>query len=125
MSNDGRTDEEDGRMEEQTTAKNEMTDDCHCGEGKVPDRQGKCVMPEVTFPAFVLSLNTSVLYHLGEIGDPATGKRAQDFDLARHGIDTLVLLEQKTKGNLEKDEEELLKNIIYDVKLRFVKAVKK
>lgn len=112
-------------MEEQSTAKNEMTDDCHCGEGKVPDRQGKCVMPEVTFPAFVLSLNTSVLYHLGEISDPVTGKRTQDFDLARHGIDTLVLLEQKTKGNLEKDEEELLKNIIYDVKLRFVKAIKK
>ncbi|RPH37763.1 MAG: DUF1844 domain-containing protein, partial [Desulfobulbaceae bacterium] len=48
-----------------------------------------------------------------------------DLDLARHGIDTLVLLEQKTKGNLLKEEEELLKNILYDVKLRYVKAVKK
>lgn len=100
-------------------------EDCPCEGGKVPNRQGKCVMPEVTFPAFVLSLNTSVLYHLGEIGDPVTGKRAPDFDLARHGIDTLVLLEQKTKGNLLKEEEELLKNILYDVKLRYVNAVKK
>jgi len=100
-------------------------EECQCKEGKVPDRQGKCVMPEVTFPAFVLSLNTSVLYHLGEIGDPVTGKREPDLDLARHGIDTLVLLEQKTKGNLLKEEEELLKNILYDVKLRYVKAVKK
>ena len=112
-------------MEEQGTTKNEQENECHCGEGKVPDRQGRCVMPEVTFPAFVMSLNTSVLYHLGELVDPATGKREQDFDLARHGIDTLVLLEQKTKGNLEKEEEELLKNIIYDVKMRFVKALKK
>ena len=112
-------------MEEQGTTKNEQESECHCGEGKVPDRQGRCVMPEVTFPAFVMSLNTSVLYHLGELVDPATGKREQDFDLARHGIDTLVLLEQKTKGNLEKEEEELLKNIIYDVKMRFVKALKK
>jgi hypothetical protein len=116
---------EDGIMEEQTTAKNGQTEDCHCEEGKVPDRHGKCVMPEVTFPAFIMSLNTSVLYHLGEIADPATGMREPDFDLARHAIDTLVLLEKKTRGNLDKDEEELLKNIIYDVKLRFVTAVKR
>ena len=46
-------------------------------------------------------------------------------ELARHAIDTLVVLEQKTKGNLTKEENELLKNILYDVKIRFVKAVKK
>jgi hypothetical protein len=113
-------------MGEDTKAKNTgMNGDCKCDEGKVPDMHGKCVMPEVTFSALVMSLNTSVLYHLGEIGDPATGKRQPDFDLARHGIDTLVMLEGKTKGNLEKDEEELLKNIIYDMKMRFVQAVKR
>jgi hypothetical protein len=96
-----------------------------CGEGKVPDKQGRCVMPEVTFPAFIMSLNTSALYHLGEISDPATGKRIIDLDLAKHAIDTLALIQNKTKGNLEKDEEELLKNILYDIKIRFVKAVKK
>lgn len=96
-----------------------------CGEGKVPDKQGRCVMPEVTFPAFIMSLNTSALYHLGEISDPATGKRIVDLDLAKHAIDTLALIQNKTKGNLEKDEEELLKNILYDIKIRFVKAVKK
>ncbi len=111
-------------MEEKETTQTNAGD-CRCDEGKVPDKHGKCIMPEVTFPAFILSLNTSVLYHLGEIGDPTTGKREPDFDLARHGIDTLVLLEKKTKGNLVKEEEELLKNILYDVKLRYVKAVKK
>ena len=99
--------------------------DCGCGEGKVPDRQGKCVMPEVTFPAFIMSLNTSALYHLGEIADPATGKRIVDLDLAKHAIDTLVLMQNKTKGNLTEDEVELLKNMLYDIKIRFVKAVKK
>jgi len=98
---------------------------CPCGEGKVPDRNGKCVMPNVTFPAFIMSLNTSVLYHLGEIADPATGKTQVDYDLARHGIDTLVLLQEKTKGNLSTDEEGMLKGILYDVKMRFVNAVKK
>lgn len=97
---------------------------CGCGEGKVPDKQGRCVMPEVTFPAFIMSLNTSALYHLGEITDPATGKRVVDLDLAKHAIDTLALIQNKTKGNLLQDEEELLKNILYDIKIRFVKAVK-
>ncbi len=99
--------------------------DCDCDEGKVPDKEGKCVMPEVTFSAFVMSLNTSVLYHLGEIADPVSGKKAVQLDPARHGIDTLMLLQEKTKGNLTNDEEEMLKNILYDVKLRFVKEVKK
>lgn len=109
-----------------------MTDDakkteseCGCGEGKVPNKEGRCVMPEVTFPAFIMSLSTSALYHLGEIADPATGKKIIDADLARHAIDTLVLIQNKTKGNLSREEEELLKNILYDIKIRFVKVVKK
>ena len=82
-------------------------------------------MPSVTFPAFIMSLNTSVIYHLGEISDPITGKKQTDFDLARHGIETLMLLQEKTKGNLTADEEGMLKGILYDLKMRFVNAVKK
>jgi Domain of unknown function (DUF1844) len=97
---------------------------CPCGDGKVPDQNGRCVMPEVTFMAFIMSLNTSALFHLGEIADPETGEKLIDFSLARHAIDTLVLLQEKTKGNLDSDETEMLKNILYDVKIRFVQAVK-
>ncbi len=96
-----------------------------CSEGKVPDMQGKCVMPEVTFSTFILSLNTSALYHLGEVSDPSTGKTIVDIPLAKHAIDTLAMIWEKTKGNLDKEEEELLKNILYDVKIRFVNKVKK
>jgi hypothetical protein len=98
---------------------------CACKEGQAPDKDGNCRMPEVTFSAFVMSLNTSVLFHMGEIADPASGKRVVDLDLARHGIDTLALIQEKTKGNLSEDEGEMLKNILYDLKLRFVKAAKK
>jgi hypothetical protein len=112
-------------MEEKIAKGSECSENgCTCGEGKVPDKHGRCVMPEVTFSAFVMSLNTSALYHLGEIKDPATGKTEVNYDLARHAIDTLVMLQQKTNGNLSRDEEEMLKNIVYDVKLRFVKAMK-
>lgn len=82
-------------------------------------------MPEVSFSTFVMSLNTSALYHLGEIPDPETGRTMVNIDLARHAIDTLVVLEQKTKGNLSAEESELMKNILYDVKMRFVKTVKR
>ncbi|MBU0944936.1 MAG: DUF1844 domain-containing protein [Proteobacteria bacterium] len=101
----------------------EFEQGCPCGDRKVPDQHGRCVMPEVTFTAFIMSLNTSAIYHLGEIADPVSGKKIVDFTLARHAIDTLVLLQEKTKGNLDSDEAQLLKNILYDIKMRFVQVV--
>lgn len=92
-----------------------------CPEGQVR-RDGKCVMPEVNFTAFIISLNTSALYHLGEIGGPGSDEKKKDLVLAKHTIDTLKLLQEKTTGNLTQDEEELLSNILYDLKLRYVKA---
>lgn len=92
-----------------------------CPEGQVRV-DGKCVMPEATFTTFIMSLNTSALYHLGEIEDPATGKTFVDLVLAKHAIDTLKLLQEKTKGNLTEKESSLLDNMLADLKLRFVKA---
>lgn len=93
-----------------------------CPEGQIY-KDGKCVvMPEVTFTTFVMSLNTSALYHLGEINDPSTGKCCKDMVLAKHAIDTLRLLQKKTQGNLTEKENELLVNILHDLQLRFVAA---
>ncbi|PID77443.1 MAG: hypothetical protein CSB24_01565 [Deltaproteobacteria bacterium] len=97
---------------------------CGCKKGMVPGKDGKCLMPEVTFETFVMSLNTSVLYHLGEIADPVTGKRERNLDLARHGIDTLTMIEKKTEGNLSEDEAKMLKDLLCDAKLKFVNAAK-
>jgi hypothetical protein len=90
-----------------------------CPEGQVR-KDGKCVMPEVTFAAFVMSLNTSALFHLGEISDPATGEKHVDLVLVQHTIDTLKMLEEKTEGNLTDEEKDILKNVLYDLKIRFV-----
>ena len=98
----------------------EKKEDCQpCPEGQVR-KDGRCVMPEVTFTAFVMSLNTSALFHLGDISDPATGQKSQDLVLAKHTIDTLKLLEDKTRGNLNGEEQDLLKHILYDLKMRYV-----
>ena len=101
----------------------EKNDECKpCPEGQVK-RDGKCAMPEVTFTAFVMSLNTSALFHLGEISDPATGEKQQDLVLVKHTIDTIELLEEKTKGNLTDEEQDLLRNALYDLKMRYVAKV--
>ena len=92
-----------------------------CPDGRVRDAAGRCVMPEVNFSSFILSLNTSALYHMGELPHPETGQRLLDRELAKHTIDTLILLADKTKGNLSHDENELLTRILYELKMRFVK----
>ena len=92
-----------------------------CPDGRIRDASGRCIMPEVTFASFILSLNTAALYHMGELPHPETGQRMVDRELAKHSIDTLTLLASKTKGNLEADENELLTRILYELKIRFVK----
>ena len=101
-----------------------MTDEqkCdQCPEGTVL-RDGKCVLPEVTFAAFIMSLNTSALFHLGEIADPVTGEKIKDLTLAKHTIDTLKLLQDKTKGNLSAEEKGLLEDNLFDLKMRYVRV---
>jgi len=93
-----------------------------CPEGRIRNKDGKCVMPEVTFTGFILSLNTTALYHLGELSHPETGENVVDLELVKHTIDTINLLRDKTKGNLDRDENELISNVLYDLKLRYVNA---
>ena len=77
-------------------------------------------LPEINFSTFVFSLNTSALLHLGEVPDPATGKQQTDLPMAKQTIDLIAMLEEKTKGNLSSDEENLVKHILYDLRMRYV-----
>ena len=92
-----------------------------CPEGYVR-KGGNCVLPEVTFTTLIMSFNSSALFHLGEIENPETGKTSRDLVLAKHTIDTLQLLKDKSKGNLADKEDELLGHVLADLKLRYVKA---
>ncbi len=91
-----------------------------CPDGMVKDESGRCAMPKVTFTSFILSLNTSALFHMGELPHPETGQRLVDADLTKHTIDTLSLLNEKTQGNLEADEQELLTRVLYELQMKFV-----
>jgi hypothetical protein len=77
--------------------------------------------PKINFPTFVVSLNASALLHLGAIEDPTTGQKAKNLPMAKQTIDILSMLEEKTAGNLDNEEKNLLKNILYDLRLWYVK----
>jgi hypothetical protein len=79
---------------------------------------------DVDFTTFVLSLSHSALMHLGEAPDPETGGLAQNLPLARQTIDLIAMLEAKTKGNLSGDEERLLGQVLFDLRMRYVELTK-
>ena len=78
-------------------------------------------LPEINFATFIFSLNTSALMHLGVLEDPASGKKVKNLAMGKQTIDILSMMEKKTKGNLSKEEESMLKNILYDLKIIYVK----
>jgi len=78
-------------------------------------------LPEINFATFIFSLNASAMLHLGAMEDPATGKKVKNLPIGKQTIDILGMLEEKTKGNLSKEEENLLKNILYDLRMIYIK----
>jgi Domain of unknown function (DUF1844) len=81
-------------------------------------------VPTVDFHTFVLSLGSSALMTLGELERPGAGGAAKDLPMAKHTIDILAMLQDKTRGNLTADEDKLLDSLLYDLRLRFVDARK-
>jgi len=81
-------------------------------------------LPSIDFATFVLSLSHSALMHLGEAPNPETGKVEKSLGMARQAIDLISMLEEKTKGNLTGDEERLIGQILYDLRMRYVEQSK-
>jgi hypothetical protein len=78
---------------------------------------------ELTFTSFVLSLAGTAALHFGDLPDPATGQTAPpNLEAASHMIEILALLDQKTRGNLTAEERQVLEQILYELRLRFVEA---
>jgi len=91
------------------------------GEPTGKEEAPKGGYPPVDFTQFVLSLGSSAMLQLGEAPHPADGQYHTDIEGARQTIDILGMLEEKTRGNLNREEENLLKNILADLRIRFVK----
>ena len=86
----------------------------------VNEKLKKCPLPAITFSTFVLSLASSALVNLGEVGDPQNGEVSEDLLAAKHTIDVLGMLKEKTEKNLDFDEERLIDEILYELRMKYV-----
>jgi hypothetical protein len=90
--------------------------------GRVSDQTDQ---PQISFVAFVYSLASNAAVHFGDLPDPMTNEqRPPDLDAAAQLIDLLVMLEEKTRGNLTAEERQLLETVIFELRMRFVEAKK-
>ncbi len=79
-------------------------------------------LPEINFTSFIFSLSTSALIQLGEVEDPFTQKKEKHLPLAKQTIDLIGMLKEKTKGNLTSEEEKFIDQVLFDLRMRYVKV---
>jgi Domain of unknown function (DUF1844) len=80
-------------------------------------------MPELTFTSFVLSLASTAAIHFGDLPDPLSGQKSEpNLDGASQMIEILSLLDQKTRGNLTAEERQVLEQVLFELRMRFVEA---
>ena len=112
---------EEARREKERLANKEDEADAREASGEESDSRGR--MPEPSFDLLVLSLTIQSRIALGEIANPVTRKQQVDLEQAKHAIDLLGILEEKTKGNLTDDEKLHLESALYDLRMRYVQVM--
>jgi len=81
-------------------------------------------LPPADFATLVLSLGSSAVMYLGQEDGPDGKKATRNLPMAKHAIDLLTVLEEKTKGNLTSEEGQILESLLFDLRLRYVEALK-
>ena len=79
---------------------------------------------EITFGTFLVGLSTQALMHLGDIPDPQSRQPEQDLEAAQQLIDIIGMLEQKTRGNLDREEAQLIDAILYELRMKYVEQAR-
>ncbi|HUK39652.1 MAG TPA: DUF1844 domain-containing protein [Candidatus Acidoferrales bacterium] len=118
---------ETGEAREETTESSVATEQ-HAAEHAASSRESATqqeTLPEINFSTFIISLSTQALMHLGEVADPMSGKVETDIPVAKQMIDILGMLREKTHGNLNSGEDRLMEDILFDLRMKYVEAVKK
>lgn len=93
---------------------------CGCQAHSEHSTEDSMQMPRVTFSTFVLSLASSALAQMGEVPNPDTGELEENLELARHTIDVLTMLRDKTTACLDSEESRLLEGLLYEVRMKYV-----
>lgn len=90
------------------------------GAGQAKPGQAPGGMPPANFETLISTMVTQALFAMGAIADPRTGQRTAHLDLARHHIDMLSVIEEKTKGNLSEEEANMLVGTLYELRSRYI-----
>mgnify|MGYP000884235557 CR=1 FL=1 len=77
---------------------------------------------EANFVTLAMSVASGAAISLGLAPDPQSGKTTLNIEMARFNIDLLEMLSEKTKGNLKKEEDDFMKHVLADLKLKFVEV---
>jgi hypothetical protein len=94
------------------------------GEENADEQENKS-LPDFDFITFVMSLHRSAACHLGQTPNPETRVCQEDLPLAQQTIDILAMLQTKTQGNLTGEEERILGELLYDLRMAYVQASSK
>jgi len=86
---------------------------------------GQPALPPVDFRTLIISLASSAMMHMNALPGPLDEANNIDLPMAKHTIDTLAMLQEKTKGNLSSAEAELLEGLVFDLRLKFIEASRK
>lgn len=81
-------------------------------------------LPQLDFGTFVLSMSSSALVHLGEVPEPESGQIMENVLAAKQTIDILCMLQNKTKGNLTDQEARLLRDMLFELRMKYVQKAK-
>jgi hypothetical protein len=116
----------EGRVKEQEDPGRKRPEKSSAGAEDASKETGRssAPLPEVNFTSLIFSLSSSALLHLGEMPDPQSGESVLDLPLAKHAIDTIAMLKDKTKGNLSDEEQKFTETVLTDLRWRYVKAAK-
>jgi len=87
-------------------------------------KERKSIPPEPDFSFFITTLSIQAAISLGDVPNPATNQKEEDLNQAKFIIDTLGMLQEKTKGNLDSKETQLLENVLYELRMQYVSKTK-
>ena len=108
------------KSEDEVKADDEKKEDAKEAEQKQEDKREKTAPEfEMNFSTFVMSLTSSAFYYLGDVADPQTGEMHENLPAVKQPIDILIILKDKTKNNLDAEEDKLLEQLIYELQTKY------
>ena len=81
-------------------------------------------LPEPSFQIIISTFATQAAVALGQIANPVTNETSEDLEQAKFAIDVLTILEEKTKGNLTDEEERFIRDLLFELRMKFVETSK-